>query len=209
MLRNGDGSVESAFVEHDFDLNWTSGSSLGIDMELYYDDLLDPLGFPNGSGVPVGSYLYPRFEFDYNTNPGNLLRASWGGGAQKFYDGWRVNGWIGPQWNMSRYLGLSASYQYDRVRFPARNNGFDSHLVRLRLNFALNTKLAVNAFYQLSTTSDLTAGNVRFRYNFREGNDLWIVYNEGWNMDRFRERPTLPASAGRTVMIKYTYTFVR
>jgi hypothetical protein len=209
VLRNEDGSIESGYVEHDFDLNWRNASSLGLDLELYYDELREPLSFPGGSVVPIGSYVYPRFEFDYSTAPGNLLNTGVGGGVQQFYDGWRMNGWIGPQWNMSRYVGVSASYQYDRVRFPDRSQGFDSHLLRLRGNLALNTKLAVNAFYQLSSTGDLTAANVRFRYNFREGNDLWIVYNAGWNMDRDRESPTLPRSAGRTLLVKYTHTIAR
>jgi hypothetical protein len=51
------------------------------------------------------------------------------------------------------------------------------------------------------------AANLRFRYNFREGNDLWIVYNEGLNTDRRRELPVLPITEGRTVLLKYTYTF--
>jgi hypothetical protein len=51
------------------------------------------------------------------------------------------------------------------------------------------------------------SANVRFRYNFREGNDLWIVYNEGMNTDRHRLTPTLPFTDSRTILVKYTYTF--
>lgn len=51
------------------------------------------------------------------------------------------------------------------------------------------------------------AANVRFRYNFQENNDLWIVYNEGLNLDRHREFPTLPVTEFRTLVLKYTYTF--
>jgi hypothetical protein len=208
-LRNNDGSVESAFIEHDFDLQWRSGASLGLDLELYYDDLRDPLDFPSESRVPIGSYWYPRFEFDYNMPPGDLLRASVGGGIQKFYDGWRWNVWAGPLWNISRHFGLNAQYGFDYVRFPDRDQGFDSHLLRLRSNFALNTKLSVNAFVQLSNTRHLMAANVRLRYNFREGNDLWIVYSEGWNLDLDRVSPTLPRTDSRTVLVKYTHTLAR
>jgi hypothetical protein len=48
---------------------------------------------------------------------------------------------------------------------------------------------------------------VRFRYNFGEGNDLWIVYNEGFNLDRERTVPVLPWTDARSVLIKYTCTF--
>ncbi len=46
---------------------------------------------------------------------------------------------------------------------------------------------------------------MRLRYNFRGGNDLWIVYNEGIHAERWD--PRLPRTDNRTVMVKYTYTF--
>ena len=52
------------------------------------------------------------------------------------------------------------------------------------------------------------AANVRFRYNFREGNDLWIVYNEGLNTERDRATPVLPVTSARTALVKYTYTLI-
>ena len=208
-LRNTDRTVESAFVEHDFDLQWNSGASLGLDLELYYEDLREPLWFPNETEVPAGNYTFPRFEGDYNMAPGSLFRSSFGWGIQKFYDGWLADIGLYPRWNPSRFLGLSAVYQLNVVRFPDRDQGFDSHLVRLRIQAALNTKLSLNAFVQLSNTADYAAANVRIRYNFREGSDLWLVYNEGMNLDRYRSSPPLPLSDTRTLMLKYTYTFAR
>ena len=50
---------------------------------------------------------------------------------------------------------------------------------------------------------------MRFRYNLREGNDLWIVFNEGLNtdLDRFPDRPRLPRMNDRTLLLKYSHTF--
>ncbi len=110
-------------------------------------------------------------------------------------------------WNVSRHFELSLRYGLDVVRFPDRRHRFDAHIARLRIGTAINTKFSVNAFVQTSNVSDFAAANVRIRYNFREGNDLWIVYNEGWNLDRNIGSPRLPATDNRTVLIKYTYTF--
>ena len=44
-------------------------------------------------------------------------------------------------------------------------------------------------------------------YNPREGNDLYLVYNEDFNTSRYQEIPTLPIYNSRTFLIKYTYTF--
>lgn len=50
-------------------------------------------------------------------------------------------------------------------------------------------------------------GNIRLRYNPREGDDLYIVYNGLLNRNRKREAPHLTFTSERAVVVKYTYTF--
>jgi hypothetical protein len=190
-------------------LQWRSGASIGLDLELYYEDLREVLDFPESSVIPAGSYTFFRHEGDFNFARGNPLTGSFGWGLAQFYDGWRANIWLTPQWNVSRHLGLAAQYQVDRIRFSDRNQGFDAHIVRLWTQAAVNTKLSINAFWQFSSVEDFAAANVRVRYNFREGNDLWFVFNEGMNLDRDRTDPMLPRTDNRTLLLKYTHTFAR
>ena len=208
-LRNEDRTVESAFIEHDFDLQWSSGASLGLDLELYYEDLREPLFFSSTTQVPAGHYTFFRHEGDYNMRRGIPLRTSFGWGIAQFYDGWRANIWLAPQWNVSRFLGLTALYRLERIRFPDRDQGFNAHIARLWMQLAVNNKLSMNAFCQFSSEADFAAANVRIRYNIREGNDLWLVYNEGMNLDRDRVDPMLPRTDNRTVLLKYTHTIAR
>lgn len=49
--------------------------------------------------------------------------------------------------------------------------------------------------------------NIRIRYNPREGNDLWLAYNDVMNTNRNREFPNLPQTDSRTFIIKYNHTF--
>jgi hypothetical protein len=72
---------------------------------------------------------------------------------------------------------------------------------------ALNTKVSTNAFLQYNSAASVATADVRFRYNFGQGNDLWIVYSERLNRDRTRATPTLPRTGARSVLLKYTYTF--
>lgn len=77
----------------------------------------------------------------------------------------------------------------------------------MRCSYYFTTKLALNSFVQYNSYLKKYMVNCRLRYNPREGNDLYIVYNEGLNTDLNRETPTLPRSEVRSVLIKYTYTF--
>jgi len=69
------------------------------------------------------------------------------------------------------------------------------------------TRFSVNAYIQYNTALDGIITNLRFRYNPKEGNDLYLVFNEDRNTDLNRELPYLPVYNSRAVMVKYTYTF--
>lgn len=51
--------------------------------------------------------------------------------------------------------------------------------------------------------------NVRLRYAFAEGTDLWLVYNEGLTTDRAAGDVGIvpPLSLSRALTLKYTHTF--
>jgi len=49
--------------------------------------------------------------------------------------------------------------------------------------------------------------NARFRYNPRDGNNFYIVFNESVNTDRNRITPRLPFSDNRALLLKFNYTF--
>jgi len=71
----------------------------------------------------------------------------------------------------------------------------------------LTTKTSLASFVQYNTAINRIIANVRFRYNPREGNDFYIVYDEGLNTNLQRVTPEVPLSTGRTILLKYTYTF--
>ena len=69
-----------------------------------------------------------------------------------------------------------------------------------------------NVFPRFPATANVTAlSNANYpRSIFREGSDLWLVYNDAVNTQRqMIGRPQLPFSDQRALMLKYTYTFIR
>src|SRR5436190_24300691 len=93
--------------------------------------------------------------------------------AGSYFDGRRQQAIISPTWNASKHLELGADYQVTRLRFPVRQEKADIQLLRLRVRTAVNVRASGNAFIQYNSTTDRLDFNVRFRYNLREGTDLW------------------------------------
>jgi hypothetical protein len=207
FLRNPDGSVESAEVGPEWQFDAKSGAGGSAETRLVYEDLLVPFVLSPDAYVPPGSYTFFRAGASYHVSHTRLFQVNPHVEAGTFYDGWQATADITPTWYVSPHLELSGFYQFTRIHFPARDQQLDVHLARLRIGTAVNTKLSTNAFVQFNNTTHSVSANVRFRYNFREGNDFWIVYNTDVNTDRHRLAPTLPFTDTRTALVKYTYTF--
>ena len=213
ITRNEDGSAESARAGLEAELETKNGASYGIAVDYSFEDLNEEIEFPEETVVPEGSYRFVGVQISRRNPSGSLFGIDSQAFAGSFYDGWRADIGLGPEWAASKHLQLSAEYELNLVRFPDRDQDFNAHVVRFRSQMALNTKISLSAFVQFSSASDLVTTNLRFRYNFREGNDLWLVYNEGSNLDRDRDfnldrnRPIAPRVANRLVLLKYTYTF--
>ena len=99
-------------------------------------------------------------------------------------------------------------YQLNALKFPDRNQKFTGQIGQLKISAFLNSKLSLVSLVQYNSANDKIITNIRFRYNPREGHDLYIVYDEGLNTERQREIPTLPQTSIRTILLKYNYTFI-
>ena len=207
VLRNEDRSVESADLDYNTDFEWKSGAALSMDLEMDYEDLTKDEDFPEDTVIPAGSYTNFRTEGGFDMPNKRLFRTDFGWAFGSFFDGWRLDLGVKPTWNVSRHLEMISEYEVNVVRFPERHQGFNAHVVRLRTRAALNTQISLNAFVQYNSASDRFSTNIRFRYNFREGSDLWLVYNENFNTYRDDEIPRQLLTRGRTVLLKYTNTF--
>ena len=205
--RNRDATLESAELGPRYFFILKSGGFVFVNPKVQFEELRESFELSDDAEVPEGRYTFYGATLFYEPPP-LLFRVGLSANAGTFYDGWRLTVGLRPTWTLSRFLELSGEYQLNRVRFPDRDEQFSGDIFRLRARASLNTHLSANTFVQYNSASDAVGVNVRLRYNFGEGNDLYLVYNEALNTDRRRETPFLPLTDTRTILVKYTYTFV-
>ena len=206
-IRNEDYSVKSCLARTGWHGSTKSGYNGAISLTYNYEDVEEKLSFSEDADVPMGTYEFYGVMGNFSTPSGRLFTVISSFNAGEFYDGSRVSLSLSPSRSISSYMELGGTYQLNCVDFSNRNQEFTSHIGRLRLLAMLSARFSMTAFVQYSSAADKTIANIRFRYNPREGNDLYLVYDEGINTDREREDPLLPFTSDRTVMLKYNYTF--
>jgi hypothetical protein len=155
----------------------------------------------------VGSYWATEGAAQFRSPRGWTLQPSVTLTTGEFFDGQRVSVNSGLSWSIDEHLELRGGWEWNRIRFDERAQEFDSNLLRLTARGALNTKFSVDVFGQYNSLTEAVTTNTRLRYNFREGQDLWLVWNEGLNLERqVFGVPPLPLENARTLAVKYTHT---
>jgi hypothetical protein len=184
-----------------------SGFAGMIGPRIHVDNLTEPYELSDDVSVPVGRYVYPGLNFQLQTPSGRLFNTILTGSVGGYFDGWRVSLGAMPTWSGIPDLEIGGMFQYNLVRFPDRGLSYFAPLGQLRVLATFSVKLSASALVQYNGAEDAVSANVRFRFNPREGVDLYIVYNEGVNVDRLSRVPVAPLSSGRALYVKFNYTF--
>ena len=208
-LNNPDGSTQSSRIGPSYEFALKNGFTLRFGARRLVENVDEDFDFSDNDDafIPAGFYQYYTTGMRLQT-AGN--KPLWGrvrvmGG--EFYDGQNLSVGFTPTWNVSSSLEIEVGYQYNYVNLPERNQKFIAHLASFRSLIMFDIMWSFSIFVQYNSADEIMIGNARLRFNPKEGHDLFLVYNEGLNSDRFRETPVLPTTDSRAILLKYQYTF--
>lgn len=192
--------------------NMTMKSGYGATMSIMNNqEILDEdLEISDDLIFPVGNYTYNMLEGSFSTPLNKLFSLRTMMNLGTYYDGTRIT--IGPAevtYRPSAVVKLALNYQYNQVDVHDRSQYFKAHLARLKTELTFTTELSLLMFFQYSSKDHFGINNIRFRFNPKEGNDLYLVYNGGYNTELDREFPNLLRTDTNSWILKYTYTFIR
>jgi hypothetical protein len=207
-LTNGTNDVTSSEYGTEWLFTRRNQDNGGIKLRQAYENLPTNFSLAQGASIPAGAYNFSRINLRYTQAIDRLMRAGIEVETGSFYDGHLSSVSLSPSWYVSRYFQVNLQYVYNKGAFTTRNQDLNFHIARLRIGTALDRKLSLNGLFQYNGAQDLFSLNARLRYNFREGQDLWIVFNSGYNTERDRLIPVLPQVDSRSLLLKYIHTFI-
>jgi len=208
-FRNSDDSIESFWAHPFYWFELKHGASFLISTDHYYEDVRVPFFLSEDAEVPADSYWFHDIWLSASAPEGWQFRPDVTLISGTFYDGWKTTISSGIAWNVSKHLELGVDYDLNIIRFSDRDQQVNAHLPRVRFQAALNRHLSASSFVQFNSLTDKVNVNTRLRYHIGEGNDLWFVHNEGVNSVRDQlQGPRLALTESRTILLKYTHTFV-
>lgn len=203
---NSHGKLETRNTHLGYNITTKLGWTYDIRVQSDEEQFFSPLALPGNIAIVNGRYLFSSVFASASAPSANKMSYAVGLGTGAFYNGKKHTISVSPFINVTPDFIVEANYSYNQLRFPDQSKKVNVMLTQLKMLYTFSTRLTVNAFIQHNSVSKTYLGSVRLRYNPREGDDFYFVFNGDLNEDRFRNDLALPVSNGNTIFLKYSRT---
>jgi Domain of unknown function (DUF5916) len=181
-----------------FEFNWNPHGEI----------LSAPFEIAPGVFIRPGSYEFTRYRLEGQTSGHRPLQfgtTTWFG---SFYDGHLTQWQNYLKWTSPRgRVQLEADTENDFGRLPEGN--FVQRLWQLQGAYAWTPNLVLTSFVQYDTESQNIGTNTRLRWTIKPGNDLFIVWNRGWQRQILSPHDVSIVPDSDIVAVKLRWTFRR
>jgi hypothetical protein len=177
-FENGAGQKETRQLAGTFWVEFASSDKLEVSVEDNFELLVNPFRIARGVTVPAGGYTLRTYRAEMQV--GQQRRASGTFWAERgpFYDGDRnAFGYTGARVKFSPRLAVEPGVSINRVTLPFGD--FTTALVSSRTTFTLTPMAFVSGLVQYNSSNSSLSTNVRLRWEYQPGSELFVVYNEG------------------------------
>jgi len=158
------------------------GFSGNIAVNWFLENLQNELVFGKANETILpGKYSFKYINAGYYTSGASAFWTGLYTEVGEFFDGWKASFFCNPEIKIGTSFDLGLTYRYDYINCKNRDMYFRNHIVGFKELMTLTTKTSLTAFIQYNTAVEKIISNIRFRYNPREGNDFYFVYDEGFN----------------------------
>ena len=201
-FENGAGAVEARERTGEFAIEFENADRLSLGYTGTYEFIPRPFRIASDVTVPVGGYDWQSVRLGYNVRPQLWASANFAVEHGTFYNGHRtaISASRG-RLAISPQLSIEPTYSLNRVDLV--QGAFTTHLAGSRVIYTMSPRMFVSALVQYNSSNDAMTANVRLRWEYSPGSELFVVYND--------ERDTLargfPDMTTRAFIIKINRLF--
>ncbi len=181
-------------------------------MELTYtrdlEYLPEPFEIHPGIVLPVDTYEFSDIRYRYRLGPHRRLSGDLSFQIGTFYSGERTEVAYRGRIELLTRLSLEPGLELNWVDLA--EGDFSTRLLTARVNYMMSPRLFLSALAQYNSSTESFETNVRFRWEYQPGSDLFVVYTDGRGTMDPLDGPDRSGSTGllnRSVVVKLTRLF--
>jgi hypothetical protein len=199
---NGAGRVETREAGGDFGITLQNSDSFAASAARTFEFIPQPFAIAPGVTVPVGGYNYQAASASYTLGPQRTIAGTISYERGTLYGGTKTTlGYSSGRASLSSRLTVEPSISINWVDLP--QGEFTTSVVSTRTILTFTPRMFVTALMQYNSSSHSLSSNVRMRWEYQPGSELFVVYSDG--------RDTLgagfPGLLNRTFIVKMNRLF--
>ncbi len=196
-----EGVLETRELQGEFGAEFQSGDEWSVEYARNYEYLAEPFAIASDVTIPVGGYNFQDVRTSYRIGPQRRIsgRASFSKGS--FFSGNRTEVSYDGRVEVTPQLSIEPRIEINWVDLA--EGSFTAKLYGSRVTYTASPRMFVGALVQYNSSVDSVGVNVRFRWEYKPGSDLFIVYSEG----RDTTARGFPLLQNRGLVVKYTRLF--
>ncbi len=196
-IENGFGDLETRIQTGRFAMERQNSDLLTVEANDNYELLLQPFLVSDGVAIPRGGYNFRDITTTYQFGQQRRFSGSLSYQTGQFYDG-TINTFSvsGARYAILKQWSVEPTFTVSDVKLPAGD--FNTKLVRLRTDYGFHARMFLSGLMQYTTQGNLFSTNVRFRWEYKLGSELFVVYTD----ERDTLQPGYPALRNRAFVVK-------
>ena len=202
LFRNHAGVTESREAQVDFHVDFQNASRIVLFYQNNYENLPVPFRIAPGVELPVGAYTYNNFHAGYMAPSQGRLAGGINTDIGTFYNGRKYTlRVLRGKVSLTPQLSIEPLYTLNVVRLV--EGRFTAHLAGTRLTFTPTPLMFTSALVQYNSSTGSVSANVRLRWEYQPGSELFVVFNE----ERDARATRFPGLANRAIIVKVNRLF--
>ncbi len=178
--------VETRQSQLGFSTEFENSDRVGVSVADNYELLLQPFTPGPGVTLPVGGYSFRDVEATYALGAQHRFNGTFTVRVGEYFSGdIRSVGFSRGRVALTQQFSVEPSLSFNWIDTP--QGSFRTDLVVSRVNYTFTPRMFVSALIQYNSSSDAITSNLRLRWEYSPGSELFVVYSEDRDTD-----PLLP-----------------
>ena len=176
-LENNAGHLESRALSATWGIDFQRGDTLRVSGGNTYEFLPRPFAIARGVTVPVGGYSFNNVQVRYSLGAQRRLGGTASIDRGSFYEGDKTTlGFSGGRFEVTKQIQLQPGISLNWVSLPFGD--FTAQQVQSRIVYTMTPRSFLAALVQYNSASNSVSTNLRLRWEYRPGSELFVVYND-------------------------------
>lgn len=196
-IENNAGRRDAEEWSGTFGIDFQNGDNVRLSGTSTYEFVPRPFAISPGVTVPVGGYDSATVSARYTLSQQHRIGGTVSFDAGTFYDGDRTSvGLSAGRVQLSPQVSIEPGISLNRVSLPGGD--FTATVLQGRLIYMFSPRLFFTGLVQSNSTSSLLSSNLRLRWEYTPGSELFVVYTD----ERDSRGVGYPALLNRALVVK-------